>query len=345
MKNLTAVLLCALLLGCLVPAVPSASAADPFFVTGQVGDAGGNPLSGVNVSASNTTTGITFFAFTNDAGVYNISLPIGLYDLSASKVNYSTNMISGIFVGPNNVAGVDITLNEILGRVYGFIISGNVSVDGVTVTLSNAKQNFTSQSEAPFGQYSIDVVEPGVYVARAEKPGYWTAYASDPVIVTRGNSEQVNFSLVVQPARVYGTVSVAGTPEADVTVELLLGGNMIRQAQTDAFGNYSFGNLQSGEYVLRLSKDGLVEKTVSVSLAPFEDKRVDPIMSRSPVEGLKGFIGDLDLTHSLMIVGLLVTVIIMAFAIFIRVRSVKKPDMLANEEKEEEDKKEKLKKK
>jgi len=68
-------------------------------------------------------------------------------------------------------------------------------------------------------------------------------------------------------------------------------------------------------------------------------------MSRSPVEGLQGFIGNLDLTHSLMIVAMLVTVIIMAFAVFIRMRSIKKPDMLAKEEEEEEEREEKPKKK
>ncbi|MDD1743553.1 MAG: carboxypeptidase-like regulatory domain-containing protein [Methanomassiliicoccales archaeon] len=345
MKNLTAVLICALLLGCLIPAFPAASAAESFFVTGQVRDASGNPLSGANVSASNTTTGTTYFAFTNEAGVYNISLPIGLYNLSASKVNYSISQINGLFVGPNNVVGIDLILNEILGRVFGFIISGNISVDGVTVTLSNAKQNFTSQSVTPFGMYSIEGVDPGIYVARAEKPGYFTAYSPDPVIVTRGNGVQVNFTLKVQPARVFGAVSLAGNPEADVTVELLLSGILLGTAQTDAFGNYSFGNLKAGEYQLRLSKEGLVEKTVSVSLEPFEDKRVDPVMARSPVEGLKGFIGDLDLTHSLMIVAMLVIVILMAFGVFIRMRSAKRPDMLANEEKEEEDREKKTKKK
>jgi large-conductance mechanosensitive channel len=80
-------------------------------------------------------------------------------------------------------------------------------------------------------------------------------------------------------------------------------------------------------------------------LAPLEDKRVDPVLARSPVEGLKGFIGDLDLTHSLMIVAMLVIVILMAFAVFIRVRSAKRPDMLANEEEEEEDKEKKKEKK
>ena len=156
---------------------------------------------------------------------------------------------------------------------------------------------------------------------------------------------QVNFTLKVQPARVFGAVSLAGNPEADVTVELLLSGILLGTAQTDAFGNYSFGNLKAGEYQLRLSKEGLVEKTVSVSLEPFEDKRVDPVMARSPVEGLKGFIGDLDLTHSLMIVAMLVIVILMAFGVFIRMRSAKRPDMLANEEKEEEDREKKTKKK
>lgn len=346
MKNLVAVLLCALLLGCLIPAAPSVSAADPFFITGSAVDGGGIPMPDVNVSATNTSTGLTYYSATNDTGVFNISLPTGSYNISASRVNYSSNVTyHEVFVGLNNITGIDFTMNEILGRVFGFITSGNTSVGGVTITLSNTQGSVHSDSQLPFGQYSIDDVAPGVYVARAEKTGYWTAYAQDPVIVTRGNNVQVNFSMDVQPARVFGTVTVAGDPAMDVKVELLLDGAVIRQAQTDSAGNYSFANLQSGEYQLRLTKEGLVDKTVSVSLEAFEDKRVDPVMSRSPVEGLKGFIANLDLTHSLMIIAMLVTIILMAFAIFIRMRSIKKPEMLANEKKEEDEREEKKKKK
>ena len=346
MKNLIAVLLCALLLICLIPAMPSASATDPLFMTGQVKDGNGTPFPDVNVSAINATTGITFFAITNDTGAYNISLPEGVYNISASSVNYSSNVTyHEVVVGPNSVSSIDFTLSEILGRVFGFITSGNASVGGVVITLSNMEGNFTSQSQLPFGQYSVDGVAPGVYVAKAEKAGYMPANAPYPVIVTRGSSVQLNFSIDVQPARVYGTVKVGSTPEKDVTVQLLLDGVVKRSAQTDSAGNYSFANLLPGEYQLHLTKEGLVESTVQVSLAPFEDKRVDPAMSRSPVEGLQGFIGNLDLTHSLMIVAMLVTVIIMAFAVFIRMRSIKKPDMLAKEEEEEEEREEKPKKK
>jgi hypothetical protein len=345
LKNLT-VVLCALLLVCLIPAVPSVSAVDSSFITGQVKDGDGLPLPDVNVSASSVTTGIAFFSYTNDAGAFNLSLPDGVYNVSASRVNYSSNLTyHEVVVGPNNVTGIDFTLSEVPGRVFGFITSGETSVGGVTITLSNTEQNFSSQSQLPFGQYSLEGVAPGVYVAKAEKTGYMPANAQYPVIVTRGSSVQLNFSIEVQPARVYGTVKVASTPEKDVTVQLLLGGTVIRQAQTDIAGNYSFANLQSGEYQLHLFKEGLEESTVPVSLAPFEDKRVDPSMSRSPVEGLTGFIGNLDLTHSLMIVAMLVTVIIMAFAIFVRMRSIKKPEMLANEEEEEVEREEKSKKK
>ncbi len=304
------------------------------------------PLSEVDVSAINVSDGLTYSSASNATGVFNISLPGGVYNISASRANYSSNVTyHEVVIGPNSTVGINFTLNEILGRVFGFITSGNISIGGVTVTLSNMEGNFTTQSELPFGQYSIDGVAPGVYVAKAEKSGYMPSNAPFPVIVARGSNVQLNFSMEVQPARVYGIVKVGSSPEKDVTVQLLLGSVIVREAQTDSSGNYSFANLLSGEYQLHLSKDGLVERTIPVSLDSFEDKRVDPVMSRSPVEGLKGFIGDLDLTHSLMVVAMLVTVVIMAFAIYIRMRSIKKPDMLANEEDEEEEREEKQKKK
>jgi hypothetical protein len=346
LKNLVAVLLCALLLGCLIPAAPSVSAADPFLITGHVADGGGIPQSGVNVSASNTTTGLSYSSVTNETGVFNISLPAGIYNITGTKVNYTSNATyHGVLIGPDSLMNINFIITEVLGRVFGFVTSGNTSVGGVTITLTNAQQSFHSQSQLPFGLYSIDGVAPGVYVAKAEKTGYWTAYAPDPVIVARGNDAQVNFTMDVQPARVFGIITVSGAPEAEVMVELLLDGAVYRHAQTDASGNFSFANLQSGEYQLRLSKDGLVTKIVQISLDAFQEKRADQVMSRSPVAGLQGFIGDLDLTHSLMIIAMLVTVILMTYAIFVRMRSIKKPDMLANEKKEEEEREEKLKKK
>jgi len=346
LKNLTAVLICALLLGCLIPLAPSVSAADPFFISGQVKDGGGLPLSDVNVSAINVSDGLSYYSLSNGTGVFNISLPQGVYNISASRVNYSSNVTyHEVVVGPNNSAGIDFTLREVLARVFGFITSGNVSIGDVTITLTNMERNFTSQSELPFGQYSIDDVAPGVYVAKAEKQGYTPANAQFPVIVARGSNVQLNFSIDLQPARIFGTVKVGSSPEKDVTVQLLLDGLVVLEARTDSAGNYSFANLKSGQYQLHLFKEGLVESTLNVSLAPLEDKRVDPVLARSPVEGLKGFIGDLDLTHSLMIVAMLVIVILMAFAVFIRVRSAKRPDMLANEEEEEEDKEKKKEKK
>jgi hypothetical protein len=347
LRNLVAVLICALLLGCLIPSAPSVSGAGPLFISGLVIDGEGVPLVGVNVSAADTSSGLAYYSTTNDTGVFNISLPTGTYNITAIRANYTSNVTyHNVLVGLDGVNGIDFTLTEILGTVFGFVTSGNASVGGVAITLSNADHSFHSQSQLPFGLYSMNGVAPGVYIAKAEKNGYFTAYAPNPVIVSRGHQVQVNFSMEVQPARVFGTVSVSGTPVADVTVELLLNGVAIRQAQkTDASGNYSFANLQSGEYQLHLSKEGLVDKIVPVSLQSFEDKRVDQVMSRTPVEGLKGFIGDLDLTHSLMIVAMLVTVILMAFAIFVRMRSTKNPDMLANEKKEEDEREEKLKKK
>ena len=175
MKNLIAVLMCALLLGCLIPTAHSVSAADPLFITGRAVNGGEIPLSDVNVSASNTSTGLTYYSVTNNTGVFNISLPSGLYNITATKANYSSNVTyHDIVVGTNGLTSFDFIMNEILGRVSGFITSGNASVGGVEITLSNAQQSFNSKSQLPFGQYSIDGVNPGVYVAKAEKTGYWT---------------------------------------------------------------------------------------------------------------------------------------------------------------------------
>jgi hypothetical protein len=96
---------------------------------------------------------------------------------------------------------------------------------------------------------------------------------------------------------IFGFVSVAGARRGR-DVELLLDGFVKRERRPTPTDTRS---PICGQVNTAPPAEGLVDKTVAVSLAPLRTSAWTRHV-RSPVEGLKGFISDLDLTHSLMIV-------------------------------------------
>ena len=335
MRKLPLVLLTLMLL---VPSVAAggAGAADPFahFVSGKVVDGTATPLSGVNVTATDVTTGAFYSTISNASGEYNLSLPSGTYNITARSVNHTEAMLANQTIGPNNITDLNITLPEILGRLSGFVTSGNAPVAQVSVHLQGI-HNYTATSTAPLGQYLITGIEPGSYLAKATKGGYDDNYVQLPIVISRGQPVELNFTMIPQLANLTGTVSVNGAVEQGVSVTLRQNEQNIKQAFTDVNGSFSFTNILAGDYALVMRRDGLVDKTVPVFIAHFEEKHLDVSMTRVPVEGLRGFIGDLDLTHSLMVIGLILALVFMTFALVLRSKANKNPDLLAAEEEEE----------
>lgn len=335
MRKLPLVLLTLMLLVPLVTA-GGAGAAGSFahFVSGKVVDGAATPLAGVNVTATNVTTGAFYSTISNTSGEYNLSLPSGTYSITARSVNHTEAMLANQTIGPNNITDLNITLPEILGQLSGFVTLGNTPVAQVSVLLQGI-QNYTAMSTAPLGHYLIIGIEPGSYLAKATKTGYDDNYIQLPIVISRGQPMGLNFTMNPQLANLTGTVSVNGAVEQGVSVTLRQNEQNIKQVFTDVNGSFSFTNILAGDYFLVMKRDGLVDKTVPVFIAHFEEKHLDVSMTRVPVEGLRGFIGDLDLTHSLMVIGLILALIFMTFALVLRSKANKNPDLLAADEEEE----------
>lgn len=314
-------------------------APDDVSLAGTVSDALGAAISGAEVVARNVANGSEFSSLSNQLGGYNVTLPAGTYNVSASLPRYGANITYAMLQVTDDMVGLDFTMTELPGTVSGFVTSGDAPVPGVRITLSKGGLNYSGNTTAPFGRYDISGVLPGVYVAKAEKGGYWTSFAPAPVFVVGGEGTILNFTLLPQPVRVFGIVSVGGEVEEGVSVHMLSQGVAVKETLTDSRGNFTISGVPAGDYTLVFKKDGLEDKSVLVSLEPFADQRVDVSMTREPVQGGEGFINDLDLTHSMMVVGLIVSLLLMLFALFIRMRGAKRPELLAKEEEEPEEKK------
>ena len=300
---------------------------------GEVIDEVGDPFPGVNVTAVNTTTFASYYSVTGDDGEYNISLPTGRYNISASLINYSANVsYVDVLIGEGESMTLHFQMAEILGILTGHVTNGTAPVTGVRVVLTNGTTEYSAFSVSPLGEYLIDRISPGVYVAHAERSGYWTTYNNQPITIVRGQVTQLDFIILEQPTTLYGRVTFEGNPVRDVQIAVEQA-SFSTSSVTDANGNYTFSNLPMGTYSVTFHKDGYRDRTIQISLQPFEPKRYDLTLERVPSEGSGGgFVPGFDLPHSLMITGLGLSLILLCVSIYVRHKVVRRPDMLAIEE-------------
>lgn len=290
-------------------------------------------MAGVLVSARNTTSNSTLSAVSNNLGVYSITAPAGTYNVSASSTNYFANTT---YIDTAVQAGISTQLNftmlEVLGTIHGFVTDGSAPVNGVTVVLANEQRNYTTTTVSPLGEYRISGVRPGVYVATFTKNGYDRAN-SLPLNLIRGVITQENVSMVAQPCILFGTVTENGNPQEGVTVTAR-GADTVWTGTTYANGNYSI-QLTSDSYTVTFSKKGFDSKEVPVSLAPFEDRRLDASIVKSKNGNATTYLFGFDLPHSLMVVGLILALGTICTALFVNFKVRKKPELLGQDPKED----------
>src|SRR5687767_13835703 len=91
-------------------ALPVAGYAQEAVLTGTVTDATGGVLPGVTVTATHVATGNTFFAVTDELGIYRIPARVGGYRLSAELAGFSTATREGINLLVGQTASVDLQM-------------------------------------------------------------------------------------------------------------------------------------------------------------------------------------------------------------------------------------------
>jgi len=335
MRKIATLLLTVALLMCAIPIltypVLSASVGQGF--EGTVLNDTGAPMSGVLITARNTTTNFIITTTSNGAGAYSLPAPLGTYNVSASLNNFNANTTyTGVAISSDGSAELNFTMSEILGTLHGFVIDGVAPVAGVTVFLANDQRNYTTTTTAPLGEYRINKIRPGVYVATFTKLGY-DRTNSLPLEITRGVTSLDNATLQAQPCTLYGRVTENGNPQDGVTVTAQ-GTDSIRTGTTDANGNYSL-KLTSDTYTVTFSKKDFDAKAVSVSLAPFEDRQIDVSIVKSKSNNTTTYLFGFDLPHSLMIVGLIMALGTICVALFINFKVRKKPELLGIEPQDE----------
>ena len=162
---------CAFLL-CLLPMCARAQVSAS--ITGRVTDQTGAVISGAKVTAQNEETGLSRSTLTDAAGRYELpALPVGQYEVRASKHGFSERVRSGISL----VIGQDATLD--LGLAVGNVTE-QVKVTGDAALVNATTQNISGLigeqeiKELPLNGRSFDLLmtlNPGIVNFTWEKTG------------------------------------------------------------------------------------------------------------------------------------------------------------------------------
>jgi len=225
-----AILLMLLLRPCLAELQPS-------FITGTIYNAAtGTPL---RTATLKTTTGLSFNV---QNGFFFLSVPPNVYDFIASAPDFRSNMATGIFSGPGQIAKVNIWLAPAstgTGRLQGRVTAAGSTSEGIkgalvftdlgAIAATDADGYFTA--EGPSGTATVTVAASG-YASKIIKN------IQIPTLGIRSLTVRLNKSFKST------TGSVSGTVRDACSISLLTGVNIT--SSTGAF-------VQTGESAFKIS--------------------------------------------------------------------------------------------
>ncbi len=323
-----------------------------FVIYSQTGWISGYVLSstsglGLNETNVSVTVGTGTITVTNNQdGSYSLDdLPEGTYSVTAERNGFFVSTLTSVIVvRGNGTENQNFTLVEKPTLIYGTVKSGallqpNANVSVVGTTLYNI-----SDVE---GSYRIENLTAGVYTISVQLEGY------SPVLITSvmlpvGGEVMVDIELVPLPgAVVRGVVLTKDTGEALLYVRVTLIGpdGRERTKDTNFQGQFEFTGIEEeGNYTLQLQADGYRPLEVSRIEVKSDTVWNETLYLVPERTGFEGFIFGFDLAHSMMILALFITIMILAVAVYLRIRTFQAPESApavydqAEEEAEEEEK-------
>ncbi|MEF3404631.1 carboxypeptidase regulatory-like domain-containing protein [Agromyces sp. CCNWLW203] len=244
----------------------------PVAVSGNVSDADGNPMPGVEVTIGGLTT------TTDSNGDYLFdTVPVGEYTATITTPDgYTITSTPDPFAVPPGVetpiTGVDfiVAANPTLS---GTVTAAGAGVPGVTVTAEGPGATLTTVTGAD-GTYSFPLLPPGDYTVTVTAPEGTLVVgpAARSEAVTDGDVGNVDFELA-RFGSVEGTVFLDdGTPFPGATVTFDGPGGAV-VLTTEAAGDYALGTLPPGDYTMTLTVPagytavGPVTRTVTITAA------------------------------------------------------------------------------
>lgn len=154
--------------------VPATRAQVPASITGTVTDASGARVPAATVTVTNTETGASRSAATDDDGRYRVlALPVGEYEVRVSKAGFEKAIRSGIRLAVGQEAGVDLTLQ--VGQVQEQVkVNADAPIVNLTTRDISGLLNEPQVKQLPLNGRSYDLLmplNPGIVNFTSQKTG------------------------------------------------------------------------------------------------------------------------------------------------------------------------------
>jgi hypothetical protein len=282
------------------------------------------PLNNTSVSVHIGSFIITVLSGSD--GSFNLTnIPEGTYTLTAEKNGFFSGTVADVVVTRGNrTAGVDFNLMEKPTRLYGVVRSGTRLLVGANVSVVGTS---VFNLSGPDGNYEIGNLTAGTYTIMASSPLYETA-SIPGVVIPEGGETQLNINLTGLPgAIISGVIVDAGTnlPLAYVLVTIVDITPTRPSVSTDINGAYGLPGLEAGNYTVRFEKTGYRPVEIAHINVTKDGTTIQNIEMIPLRKGFEGFIPGFDVPHSMMLLALCLTIIILALAVYLRHRSFETP--------------------
>jgi hypothetical protein len=277
-------------------------------------------------SVSVTVGTLTLTAYSNSLGEYRIpGVPSGTYNVTASLTGFDPASVAGVVVqNGSETSGVDLSLVEKPTKLYGIVRAGTFLVPSVLVSVVGTDLSTNTSIE---GYYEISNITAGTYSLSASLEGY-TPVTVLGVVIPRGGQVQVNINLTIVPGpSISGLVlSSEGDEPLSGVIVVVTGLTTQRNTITNIDGQFVVTGLTQGNYTVRFILDGYQPVELGPLVVTAEGAALDQVVMQPVPESFGGFIFGFDLAHSMMILALFLTIIILALAVMLRIRTFEAPD-------------------
>jgi hypothetical protein len=293
-------------------------------ISGSVKSSSGSPLEGVDVSV--VVGEETRSRPTNRTGVYMLpGLPEGNYTVTATLSGFYSNNVKNVPVTRGmDTLNINITLEPKPNRLYGVVKAGTLLLPGVNVSILGTAYYNLSNYE---GSYQITNITAGTYNISASLSGYATNITE--VTIPAGSDVLVLINLRQLPGAqllVKVTATDTGSPLVGVRVSISLNGGDSLTQTTNIDGKFAFTGLTPGNYTVQLVKDGYRPLEVNDIAILAEENETLNLLMEPLREGDTGFIFGFDMAHSMMILALFLTIVILAMAVWLRIKTFQAPE-------------------
>lgn len=284
------------------------------------------PLNNTNVSVQ--VGSVTLTVSSGSDGSYNITnIPEGTYSLIASKDGFFSNSSIDVPVTRGNMTtGVDFNLTEKPTRLYGIVKSGSFLLVGVNISVVGTE--FYSISGVD-GNFEIRNLTAGTYMVLASRTGYYPKTIEN-VVIPAGGETQLDVNLTVMPGSLLQGNVIAGdsnSPLSGVLITIIGEDKNTLSTYTNINGEFVFPALTEGNYTIQFEKEGYRP----LEIGHLEVRENDTTNHRFLMNPLRrgvgeGFIFGFDMAHSMMILALFLTIVILAVAVYLRIRTFQAPE-------------------